>query len=333
VTGGPGGNVVDTNESLTLQFAGGIGLSRLDTIYSSGDVSIAGFVSDPGFVDPSGGTLGANYSGGALTFTMVNGGYRAFYFTNRTASSGRTLLITVAQNAGTQFAIAGVGYANSQTLFAPDILRDVSPTYTTPDGLLKLTGFSDTPGSAPANLYENVDWLGISGGNNSEAIEGAESMSLQFGAAAGLSGISTRYTSGQVVLSGFTSDPGFVDPSGTASGVNYAGGTLSYTFNAPHAPEMGVKFSNVAASTGQTLSLHTDGTAGSQIALTRINYSLAQVLISITKSGDNVILTWPAGTLQEATVINGTYNDLSTATSPYTNAISGGQKFYRIKVQ
>src|SRR5438445_12219682 len=35
VYGGPGGNVVDTNESLTLQFASGIGLSRLDTVYSS----------------------------------------------------------------------------------------------------------------------------------------------------------------------------------------------------------------------------------------------------------------------------------------------------------
>src|SRR5260221_3434676 len=34
--GGTGGNVVDTNESLTLQFASGYGLSRLDSVYSRG---------------------------------------------------------------------------------------------------------------------------------------------------------------------------------------------------------------------------------------------------------------------------------------------------------
>src|SRR6266481_4465468 len=47
VYGGPGGNVVDTNESLTFQFKGGIGLSRLDTVYSSGVISISGFLGDP----------------------------------------------------------------------------------------------------------------------------------------------------------------------------------------------------------------------------------------------------------------------------------------------
>ena len=264
---------------------------------------------------------------------MLNGGLHAFYFTNRTASAGQILRINVDENAGSQFAIAMVGYANAHALIGPDVPRNVSSSVGTPDGLLTLTGYSDTPGTVPANLYENVDWFGISGGNNNEAIEGAESLNLQFSGASGLSGIATRYTSGQVILSGFTGDPGLTDPSGIASGVNYSAGTLTYAFNAPHAPEVAVGFANVSASAGQTLSLHTDGNSGSQIALTRIDYALAPVYVTIIELGGNVVLSWPFGTLQEASTVNGSYNDLLSATSPYTNAISGTQKYYRIKVQ
>jgi hypothetical protein len=332
VAGGNGGNVVDTNESVTLHFSGGAGLSRLDSVYSSGDVSIAGFLSDPGFVDPSAGTSGSSYASGVLTFTVSSGGYHAFYFTNRAASANQALRITVAVNNGNQFGIAGVGYA-SRTVFGPDIVRDVSPNFNTADGALALAGYLDTPGTVAANLYENVDWFGVSGGNNSEAIEGTESLKLTFSSGNGLSGLSTRYTSGQVVVSGFVADPGFVDPSGTAADVSYSSGTLTYTFNAPRAPEMSVRFANSFASAGQTLSLHTDGSAGSQIALTRIAYAATAVSISIVQQGGNIILTWPSGTLQEATAVNGSYNDLLTATSPWTNSIAPGQKFYRIKVQ
>src|SRR5881409_2102277 len=120
---------------------------------------------------------------------MVNGGLHAFYFTNRAASMGQTLRINVDENPGSQFAIARVGYADAHTLIGPDIPSNVSSSQSTPDGLLTLNGYSDTPGTVPANLYENVDWFGISGGNNTEAIEGAESLNLQFTSVAGLSGI------------------------------------------------------------------------------------------------------------------------------------------------
>ena len=235
-----------------------------------------------------------------------------------------------------QFGIAGIGYVNSHTLLGPDIPSNVSPSYSTPDGLLTLTGYSDnTPGTVPANIYENVNWFGVSGGNNNESIDGAESMNLHFAAGTRLSGIGTRYTSGQVFISGFASDPGFSDPSGIATGVSYSGGTLSYTFNAPHSPEIVVNFTNLSASAGQTLSMHTDGNPGSQLTLTRINYatSVAPVTLSITKSGSSVVLSWPNGTLQQSTNVIGTYSDVIGATSPYTNAISGTQRFFRVKVQ
>ena len=327
-----GPSTVSGNNSVTLQFASGFGLARLDSRYSGGTMAISGFLSDPGLVDPSAGTTSSSYASGTLTMAISDGGVHPLYFTNRAASAGQTLVIT---DTSGQFGIGGVGYASTRTILGPDIPNEVSPTYTTPDGLVTLSGYADTPGTAPANLHETYNWFGVSGGANSQSIDGAESMSAQFANGIGLSGLGTRYTYGQVVISGFTSDPGFTDPSGIATGVSYGSGTLSYTFSAPHSPELAVSFSNLAASAGQTLSLHTDGTGNSQLTLTRINYAtaVAPVTLSIAKSGNDVVLTWPSGTLQESTSVSGTYNDLLGVTSPHTNAISGPQKFFRVKVQ
>jgi hypothetical protein len=56
------------------------------------------------------------------------------------------------------------------------------------------------------------------------------------------------------------------------------------------------------------------------------------VTLSIAKSGNQAVLTWPTGTLQQASSVTGTYTDVVGATSPYTNVISGEQ-FFRLKVQ
>jgi hypothetical protein len=63
---------------------------------------------------------------------------------------------------------------------------------------------------------------------------------------------------------------------------------------------------------------------------------LNQVLLTIVESGNNVILSWPAGTgtLQSSTNVTGPYLNVGGATPPFTNAVSGSsQKFYRVKVQ
>jgi uncharacterized repeat protein (TIGR03803 family) len=61
--------------------------------------------------------------------------------------------------------------------------------------------------------------------------------------------------------------------------------------------------------------------------------------LTITSSGPNVILSWPTNvagfdytgyTLQSAPALNGTFTNLLAATSPYTNLISGPQKFFRL---
>lgn len=60
---------------------------------------------------------------------------------------------------------------------------------------------------------------------------------------------------------------------------------------------------------------------------------LNTVKLTITQSGTNVILSWPFGTLQSAPAATGTYANIPGATSPYTNGISGAQKYYRVKTQ
>jgi hypothetical protein len=54
--------------------------------------------------------------------------------------------------------------------------------------------------------------------------------------------------------------------------------------------------------------------------------------LSITRAGANVILTWPAGTLQQADVVSGPYADVPSASSGYTVPASG-TKFYRLRFQ
>jgi uncharacterized repeat protein (TIGR03803 family) len=61
--------------------------------------------------------------------------------------------------------------------------------------------------------------------------------------------------------------------------------------------------------------------------------------LSITPSGTNVILSWPTNvagfdytgySLQSAPALAGTFTNLTAATSPYTNPITGPQQFFRL---
>jgi hypothetical protein len=57
------------------------------------------------------------------------------------------------------------------------------------------------------------------------------------------------------------------------------------------------------------------------------------VTLNIQATVNQVILTWPQGTLQSASQVNGPFGDISGATSPYTNTVSGTQQFYRVRIQ
>ena len=53
--------------------------------------------------------------------------------------------------------------------------------------------------------------------------------------------------------------------------------------------------------------------------------------LTISAQGGTVTITWDGGVLQEADDILGGYTDVPGAVSPYTNAVSGAQKFYRTR--
>jgi hypothetical protein len=54
--------------------------------------------------------------------------------------------------------------------------------------------------------------------------------------------------------------------------------------------------------------------------------------LNVQRSGNNLTLTWPGGTLMEANQASGPWTPLPSATSPYPVTISG-QKFYRVQLQ
>jgi hypothetical protein len=273
---------------------------------------------------------------GLLTFYPVTSAHVTFFFTNRAASAGRTLRINSDQTVSSYaFGVAGIGYADLHTVFGADIPAGVS-SYATPDGLVTLRAYADTPGTTPANFNLTMngpwDWVGIAGTNN-QTIDGAESLGMQFASTVGLSALGTRYVVGNVILSGFTSNPGLVDATGAPiSGSTYSGGTLTFHANSWHASEVLVRFTNIGASAGQTLSLHTDANPGAAITLTQVKYAVPPVVVSIAKNGSDVVLSWPGGgTLQQSLNLGGTYTDVTGATSPFTTNTLSTQLFFRVR--
>jgi hypothetical protein len=63
------------------------------------------------------------------------------------------------------------------------------------------------------------------------------------------------------------------------------------------------------------------------------NHFLNTTRLSITGSSSKVVVSWPVGTLQSSTNVSGPYLNVSGATSPYTNSVSGTQKFFRVQLQ
>ncbi|HPY30113.1 MAG TPA: hypothetical protein PLT00_08595 [Verrucomicrobiota bacterium] len=59
----------------------------------------------------------------------------------------------------------------------------------------------------------------------------------------------------------------------------------------------------------------------------------ATVKLGLQQTDNNLILSWPFGTLQQSDQVDGPYADLSAATSPHTVPIGNAAKYYRVKVQ
>ncbi|HXI69267.1 MAG TPA: LamG domain-containing protein [Verrucomicrobiae bacterium] len=63
------------------------------------------------------------------------------------------------------------------------------------------------------------------------------------------------------------------------------------------------------------------------------NHFLNTTRLSVASSGNNIVVSWPVGTLQSSTNVSGPYVNVGGATSPYTNSVSGAQKFFRVQLQ
>jgi hypothetical protein len=61
--------------------------------------------------------------------------------------------------------------------------------------------------------------------------------------------------------------------------------------------------------------------------------SLTSLILTIQRAGANVVLTWTNSVfaLQAAPTVTGTFTNVPGATSPYTNAITGSQEFFRLE--
>ncbi len=55
--------------------------------------------------------------------------------------------------------------------------------------------------------------------------------------------------------------------------------------------------------------------------------------LSVERSGPDILLSWPAGTLLEATDCAGPWTTNAGAVSPYTITPTNQQRFFRVKVE
>jgi hypothetical protein len=85
-----------------------------------------------------------------------------------------------------------------------------------------------------------------------------------------------------------------------------------------------------------TVRLTVTGPVGTNV-LTKLGYivvtNLGPVSLVIQPSGQQLQLTWPAGTLQSALQATGPYTNVSSANSPYTISPSNSAQFFRVKVR
>jgi hypothetical protein len=142
----------------------------------------------------------------------------------------------------------------------------------------------------------------------------------------------TFYVNGVAKASG--TDPGFVQngnvPAGSAD--------YNYNYHVNHDPGasgpmvLGWRSDsgfNPFAGTVDDVAVYNKALTPQQVQ----NHFFNTVRLAITKSGGDVVLSWPFGTLQSAPGVSGTYTNVPGATSPFTSAPSDAAKFYRVQVQ
>ena len=173
--------------------------------------------------------------------------------------------------------LAGVALSlptHAATVSAGNIPNNVSPTFTTGDGLLTLTGYSDSAFALPSNLTSTGPgtWFGV-GGNT--ALDNTETMKLQLSPGVGLTGFGDIYTRAVISISGFTSDPGLnIGANPGVLGSSYGAGALTLNLDWNGGGARDFTLANPSASAGQLLSISLDFATAPQWAVTHLDYAV-----------------------------------------------------------
>lgn len=144
----------------------------------------------------------------------------------------------------------------------------------------------------------------------------------------------TFYVNGVAKASG--TDSGFVQ-----NGDVPAGGEASYNYNYNTTPGLPVGSGATVFAWRSPVDFQPfNGIMGNIAVYNKVltpqqiqNHYLNTTRLSIASSSSNFVVSWPVGTLQSSTNVSGTYTDVIGAASPYTNSVSGTQKFFRVKLQ
>ncbi|HEV2693967.1 MAG TPA: LamG-like jellyroll fold domain-containing protein [Verrucomicrobiae bacterium] len=143
----------------------------------------------------------------------------------------------------------------------------------------------------------------------------------------------TFYVNGVAKASG--TDPGF-----TPNGNVPVNGANNYNYNYNTTPGLPVGSGNMVlgqrvdnsfnpfSGTIDDVAVYNKALTAQQVQ----NHFLNATLVSGAMVSGKFVISWPAGTLQSATNIAGPFLDVSGATSPYTNSITGKQLFFRSKM-
>lgn len=176
----------------------------------------------------------------------------------------------------TILAALGAGLTGqAASLLAPMIPNNVSPMFTTGDGLLTIEGFSDSASTIPKNLTTGGG-PGYFGVEANGALDNADTMKLQFAPGVGFAGFGDIWTRAVITITGFVSDPG-LSPVGSPAGIlssGYSAGVLTLSLDWNGGTPRDFVLLDPGASAGQTLTLSMDYATAPQWAITHLDYNV-----------------------------------------------------------
>ena len=170
-------------------------------------------------------------------------------------------------------AVSTVMTSQAGTIVSGDIVSGTSPTFTTADGKLTITGYSDSASTSPQNLFTAGagTWFGP---GPDQAIGGPDTMKLQLAPGAGLTGFGDIYTRAVITISGFVSDPGLnIGANPGVLGSSYSSGVLTLNLDWNGGGNRDFTLSDPSASLGQTLTISLDANTGPQWAVSHLDYT------------------------------------------------------------